>query len=201
MTNPLDGRPAGLTVTEEDEDTIELELSAEQMLALSQAAAVSESAPVSVESEVEVLPKLQPVARPKAPTVNPQTIIRRLGARPAVILSIAAASVMISSVAYLATIGARPAHIATNAVSVPTAPHIAAPLPAETLPVRFANPFDAGEVFEFPPGTSEMDARDAVAELLLQRARERQNAWQTVAGERRPDKDRSVAATKLAQRG
>jgi hypothetical protein len=43
--------------------------------------------------------------------------------------------------------------------------------PAE--PVRIRNPFDREEVFEFPAGTSEAAARDAVAEMLLTRARER----------------------------
>jgi hypothetical protein len=41
-------------------------------------------------------------------------------------------------------------------------------------PVRFANPFDTDEVFEFPPGTTENQARDAVAEILLKRAMSRQ---------------------------
>jgi hypothetical protein len=45
----------------------------------------------------------------------------------------------------------------------------------EALPVRVKNPFDAGEVFEFPPGTSEIAARDAVADLLLKRAMERRS--------------------------
>jgi hypothetical protein len=35
------------------------------------------------------------------------------------------------------------------------------------------NPFDKKEVFEFPPGTSQADARDAVAQLLAERARDR----------------------------
>ncbi|HEY4214631.1 MAG TPA: hypothetical protein VGM84_24355 [Steroidobacteraceae bacterium] len=48
--------------------------------------------------------------------------------------------------------------------------------PEESLPVYFRNPFDASEVFEFPPGTSQTDARDAVAELLMKRARERLSA-------------------------
>jgi hypothetical protein len=46
---------------------------------------------------------------------------------------------------------------------------------AEALPVLVKNPFDASEVFEFPPGTSEMAARDAVADLLLKRAMERRS--------------------------
>jgi hypothetical protein len=40
-------------------------------------------------------------------------------------------------------------------------------------PVRVRNPFDKGEIFEFPAGTSADAARDAVAEMLLARARER----------------------------
>lgn len=43
-------------------------------------------------------------------------------------------------------------------------------------PVRFANPFDSSEIFEFPPGTSYSEARDAVAALLLKRAQGRQTS-------------------------
>jgi hypothetical protein len=43
----------------------------------------------------------------------------------------------------------------------------------EPAPVRFANPFDSSEVFEFPPGTSYVEARDRVARVLIARARER----------------------------
>jgi hypothetical protein len=37
-------------------------------------------------------------------------------------------------------------------------------------PVRVANPFDSSEVFEFPYGTSEADAREAIAGFLMERA-------------------------------
>jgi hypothetical protein len=49
---------------------------------------------------------------------------------------------------------------------------------AESLdsPVRFSNPFDASEVFEFQPGTSDEQARQSVVAILLQRARDRQVA-------------------------
>ena len=40
-------------------------------------------------------------------------------------------------------------------------------------PVRVANPFDASEIFEFPAGTSEADAREAVAGFLIERASNR----------------------------
>jgi hypothetical protein len=43
----------------------------------------------------------------------------------------------------------------------------------EDSPLRFANPFDASEVFEFPAGTTEDDTRASVAEILFERARER----------------------------
>lgn len=49
--------------------------------------------------------------------------------------------------------------------------------PAGGNPVRFTNPFDAREVFEFPAGTSEAEARDAVAALLMERAMERQRKF------------------------
>jgi hypothetical protein len=46
---------------------------------------------------------------------------------------------------------------------------------AAARPVRFRNPFDSNEVFEFPPGTSYAEARDAVAAMLLKRAQERRS--------------------------
>jgi hypothetical protein len=59
------------------------------------------------------------------------------------------------------------------AIAVPLAP---APAANEQPPgpvVQVINPFDATEVFEFPAGTTASDARNAIAELLLQRAGER----------------------------
>jgi hypothetical protein len=41
------------------------------------------------------------------------------------------------------------------------------------VPTQFTNPFDASEVFEFPPGTPQDAARALVAEMLLERAAER----------------------------
>jgi hypothetical protein len=46
------------------------------------------------------------------------------------------------------------------------------PLPVAN-PVRLANPFDGSEVFEFPEGTSDAEARAAMTEMLMERARER----------------------------
>ena len=57
-------------------------------------------------------------------------------------------------------------------------PRVQALPPAEfrEAAVRFKNPFDASEVFAFPPATSAGEARRLVAEALLQRARKRQVA-------------------------
>ena len=51
----------------------------------------------------------------------------------------------------------------------PEAPEAEPPAPLGA-PVRFANPFDRSEIFEFPAGTSREEARAAVAQMLLERA-------------------------------
>jgi hypothetical protein len=44
---------------------------------------------------------------------------------------------------------------------------------APAPPTLFANPFDPTEVFELPPGLTKEEAREMVAQLLLERARDR----------------------------
>lgn len=89
-------------------------------------------------------------------------------------------------------------------VSVPTSasagPHPAEPDPlvsAQSASVRFVNPFDPGEVFEFPPGTTEEDARGAVADILIQRAQERQIAASQGRARQRSTSGRSLVADNL----
>ena len=48
-----------------------------------------------------------------------------------------------------------------------------AALSADSEPMRIKNPFDQTEAFEFPPGTSEAEAREAVTKLLMERAHDR----------------------------
>ncbi len=102
--------------------------------------------------------------------------------------SVAVASALLTAVTYFAmTRTVQPAPIAASVVSSPPAPAIVAPPPSlpppppapstePAEPVRFANPFDRKEVFEFPAGTSKADAREAVAELLYERAQERRES-------------------------
>lgn len=119
----------------------------------------------------------------------------RKSQRFALAFSVAAAVVgMLGGLAYLVTEGARhPLPVVADTGSRPTvtsgAPKSvpASSVPASALapaspatpdaPVRFKNPFDASEVFEFPAGTSRAEMRDAVAELLSQRALERQSLF------------------------
>jgi hypothetical protein len=49
------------------------------------------------------------------------------------------------------------------------------------VPVKFANPFDRSEIFEFPAGTSKSEARARVADLLMKRAQERRAQYKRVA--------------------
>jgi hypothetical protein len=59
------------------------------------------------------------------------------------------------------------------------------PAVQDSKPVRVRNPFDKSEVFEFPSGTSEQEAHDAVADVLLQRAIERQAEYDARHGRKR----------------
>ena len=62
-------------------------------------------------------------------------------------------------------------------------------------PVQFKNPFDRAEVFEFAPGTSEAEARDAVATTLIERARERLDSTTTLQAS---DSSRQDKATRTS---
>jgi hypothetical protein len=71
-----------------------------------------------------------------------------------------------------------PTHIPRAAPQAVTAEARSSPAEPAAAPrrptVHFANPFDRAEVFEFPPGTTLEEAREAVAEILVARARDRQ---------------------------
>ena len=209
MATVLDGTPAGF-IDAADVDTIELELSAEQLLLLTHAAAVHRpepepasvraavpapvraattapdraAAPAPVPAAEELLPHLLPPTLVKTPEANPPATGRR-GVWVAVALGIAAAAaVLVVGLTYLVKTPAPPPPVAAAVV-----PSVAAPEPhpappdAEEPPVQFKNPFDRREVFEFPPGTTHAAARDAVADILLQRARDRLSLSPTMSRE------------------
>jgi hypothetical protein len=98
----------------------------------------------------------------------------------AIVLQIAMVTVASGAIAYVATNPQQLARTAAEVVSPthdPAAPKAAPAMPIETQPVTFTNPFDRSEIFEFPSGTSETEARQSVAEVLMQRARERKDVW------------------------
>ena len=186
MTKQLDGNTGGIADSE-CEDTIELELGEEQMSALSRADAAIRSNPLAVPSAQKSLSNVPEDHR---------------GAWPGIILPIAAISVLSGGIAYLAVTPAQPAHVDGNAVVASTAPETTAPPSADNAPVRFTNPFDATEIFQFPSGTSDAEARQAVADLLLQRAHDRQNSSSKITHQRRKTAGQvaPVTTTGLAKR-
>ena len=138
----------------EADDTIEIALTAEDTLALSQAAEERQAGAILDESASATRTYLrrQYVWPDRWPLVLPSSLLGM-----AIGVALGVATDRIFSVGRIET------------------PPVAA-LPAEPRqpPVQFRNPFDASEVFEFPPGTSDDQARESVAAMLLQRARGRQ---------------------------
>jgi hypothetical protein len=139
-----------------DDDTIELALTEEDMLALSRAAE---------EQHAETRPGKSALIATGAFLRDQSVRSRRWPAVLAYSVSGIVIGVALAVVAH---------RVPTVTISAPSR----AEQSAESLdsPVRFSNPFDASEVFEFPPGTSDEQARQSVAAILLQRARDRKVA-------------------------
>jgi hypothetical protein len=135
-----------------NDDTIELEFSAEELLRLD----------IAASAEYTECPTNE--------TVAPRKRVLRHSRWAAVLAAVAVAGTS-SGITYLAAVREQPMRVAEAAL--PQTP--ATPMPEASPPpaVRLVNPFDATEIFEFPGGMSENDARDAMAEILLNRARGR----------------------------
>lgn len=167
-----------------DEDTLELEPISEQKLSSLRAA--EEDHVTAIASEPQRRPPL-PVL---APTLNAAQTRRSWPVHSRLLMSVAGTLALSAAIAKWAT----NQHAGDVDLAVPTAsPNVpvsnfAADTASEAAPpaidateaitppgpaLKFRNPFDASEVFEFPPGTTQMEARHAVRETLLQRARER----------------------------
>lgn len=144
---------------ERDAATIELELEPEELRALMQ--------PAGRQAVVATEPR--DGARSGAHKASNGSFDAR--ARVALLLCTSAAAVL------LAVGDARVAQVsgvAAPRLAAATATPLEQPTPLpKQHPVRFANPFDATEVFEFPASTSKSAARAAVAKVLTERARGR----------------------------
>jgi hypothetical protein len=144
-----------------EDDTIELHCSAAQLAALE-------------EVEEEIVPVVPPPKPVRLGRERRRSSWTTVGAA-------AALSAVSSGVTYLATTWARDNTSQQRLSQVLLAPvQTPAPAPPDD-PVRFINPFDSTEVLMFPAGTSNGEARDAVAEFLLERARERAAQAEAVA--------------------
>jgi hypothetical protein len=111
---------------------------------------------------------------PAARNARPASRARRLRSPLLVLFSVALAG----------TIAAAALRDSDKRAALPPPPPVVVPVEAPPPPVQVAespppepvvlvNPFDKTEKFTFPPGTSKADAREQMANLLLQRAVER----------------------------
>ena len=164
---PRNEEPTAARTQASGEDTVEIELTDQEQLALSGAA----------EAPRALAPDAAPANSPSGSAAD-----NCLWERTARIDSISTATF---AALVLAVAGASLWHTTgfdarTTAATTPSAPVHAAPAPAPAPaepprppPLQVLNPFDPTEVFELPAETTESEAREAVADLLLQRARSR----------------------------
>lgn len=157
----------------------EVELSARDLLALSDARPVNQSEPdlaarssgsIADARAIPAPPNTRPAQMDAAKAPPHRHAFRaRFGLSFAFVIGILGALYRL-----VPSNDVNPSSTATVMEHASVARRPAAEQTAAPEPVRFVNPFDGSEVFEFPPGTSDADARDGVAELLMQRATERQ---------------------------
>jgi hypothetical protein len=162
-----------------DEDTLEMMLTPADMRLLAQAeeqqraASVAEPAPHPPTTD-SILPSMP------SQTTSTQNSASLAGGALA---GVAAALVIVIAIAALSsarlTTDAKPntppqtSKLVAAAATATAETESPSPQLAQTQPLRFKNPFDKSEVFEFPPGTTLEEARASVADLLMQRAQGR----------------------------
>ena len=199
--------PRGSSVFEVEEpgaaSIYEVELSADELLALSRPRAVATpetdrrtSAEVETELGVEYPItsdsfSVEPASSGCPARVRRVPLLVRIGLGTATLLAVVAAFAVYASVSK---------HAETSSAEVPiTQARTSAPAVSngDQHSVRFANPFDHSEVFEFPAGTSKAQARERVGALLTKRAHERAATARTVRGSRAYTHNKSADASSL----
>jgi hypothetical protein len=146
------------------DDTVEFELTPEQLLLLSQAAEEAEA-----------------VAPAPLPAVIGPRLTSPAFSSPQPLFAAAAILAYVVFAWWSASRFALPPQPPVVAVAKPAViPRPALPATSAQPAVRLVNPFDASEVFEFPAGTSLAESQEKVAQILLQRARDRRGQWEHV---------------------
>jgi hypothetical protein len=161
MTSGPEGPSSAAPARDSSDDTVELELTKDQELALSRAAAAALRS-----DDPDLVPA---VAKYMNLAYRPTTRIEFVCNVTLAVLAVGLAIGLLWPKPDRQPAAPAVASVARVAEMISAAP----PPKPEGPPVRITNAFDAREVFEFPSGTSESEAREAVVELLLSRARER----------------------------
>ena len=156
-------------ILQNDAADTEVELSAEDLLALSNSHTTKSDALLTwAQSIPTVSVRTREASAPKLPT-------SRYPAGARIALSLVGALVLVSAgYGLIAWHKATPSLADTFEQKTSLRELLSEASPAETEPVRLTNPFDAKEVFEFSPGTTQDAAREAVADILMKRAMSRQ---------------------------
>ncbi|HEY5761277.1 MAG TPA: hypothetical protein VIU34_35900 [Steroidobacter sp.] len=150
---------------------MEVELSAEDLLALSNSQSAT---PAAAQTPAPSMPRVSVRTREMSAAKRPTR--RNLAGAP-VALSLVGALVLVSAgYGLIAWHKATPSFASTFEQKTTSYALLSEASQAEPEPVRLTNPFDAGEVFEFTPGTTQDAAREAVAEILMKRAIARQGS-------------------------
>jgi hypothetical protein len=178
-----------------DLEHIEVEWTPEQTEVLVQAAAGQQGAPEleplpiealtdplpwplhqAMSPEGEALPSFPPTSQGKSTGSHEQSRKPLRTGRVGLLVRVLLYVGLLVGITYVRQIGGEPIQVAQKVdpkpalvgeERAPTAPS------ADSEAMLIKNPFDRTEAFEFPPGTSKTEARQAVAKLLMERAHDR----------------------------
>ena len=165
-----------------DLEHIEVEFTSEQTEVPVQAAAGRQRAPalepLPIETLTDPLPWSLHQATSDANSIgsNEQSTKPLRTARIGLLVRVLLYVGLLVGITYVRQIGEEPIQVAQKVgpqpalvgeERAPTAPS------ADSEAMLIKNPFDRTEAFEFPPGTSKAEAREAVAKLLMERAHDR----------------------------
>lgn len=177
-----------------EEDTLELELTAEQTHSLANAAEALrlEAAAPAIVALPTPQPRVQQVEITRFRLWHLLLVAAVVGASAALTwrataqrtpqrASVVQAARVVTPQFAAASTPLMPA-AAAAAVSAPAA---SAPASASDAPLRMHNPFDRSEVFEFPAGTTRSDARAQIAQILYARAQDRRSQASGAAAAKR----------------